>query len=421
MGQAYQDCHFPRLMSYCRDMAQTTWFIDWIFGVGLGGLKVVAISTSSTRNFGHGITMSSIMLIVTSQLENHSMLLYVLLAALTVCIIHYAVLTARYNRAVHNPSHQKAPPFLPIYFLLSATYHGSFYGTQSSSSLLGTLLPTPPQHLTLTDPSSYALLKHPFRARLFGKDFYIIQGREHVLAHLAQTSTSNTIFNASFLRHACAMSDRAVERLGSENEQTPKYFERNYLAAAPLYAWSSSVIHRYLMGRSAVQLSKRFERNLISRIRQHEALTSPDVVEMPDFATFFTHDVTAALLDAMCGPGLLARNPTFTAAFHTFCDNLPTFMKRTPRFMVRRAYEARDEVLEGVADWQAWASEHFDENTTAVDENGDDEYWGSEFFRERFSTFVYEMGIDKRDMASMELGFLFGYVNPPYIHTCILV
>jgi hypothetical protein len=273
------------------------------------------------------------------------------------------------------------------------------------------LLPTSPQHLKPTHSSSYALLKHPFRIRLFGKEFYIIQGREHVLAHLAQTSTSNTIFNASFLRQACAMSDHAVERLGSENEETPKYFERKYLAAAPLYAWSSSVIHRYLMGRSAVQLSKRFEANLISCITKHEASTSPDRIDMPDFADFFTRDVTAALLDAMCGPGLLARNPAFTAAFHTFCDNLPKFMKRTPRFMARQAYEARDEVLAGVADWQAWASEHFDPNVTAMDENGDDEYWGSKFFRERFSTFVYEMGFDAKDEASMELGFLFGYVN----------
>jgi hypothetical protein len=272
------------------------------------------------------------MSIVTSQFEDHSMLLYVLLAALTVCIIHYAVLTARYNRAMHSPSHQKEPPVLPHLLPLVGNVPWQFlWNPIEFFTSRHVSFEHHTQHLTLTPLSSYALLKHPFRVRLFGKDFYIIQGREHVLAHLAQTSTSNTIFNASFLRHACAMSDHAVDRLGSENEQTPKYFERKYLAAAPLYAWSSSVIHRYLMGRSAVQLSKRFERNLISRIRQHEALTSPDGVKMPDFADFFTHDVTAALLDAMCGPGLLARNPSFTAAFHTFCDNLPTFMKRTMR------------------------------------------------------------------------------------------
>lgn len=128
-----------------------------------------------------------------------------------------------------------------------------------------------------------------------------------------------------------------------------------------------------------------------------------------NFLDFFINDITAALLDAMCGKGLLERNPAFTGAFWTFCDNLPTFMKRIPRFLAPQAYNARQEVLAAVADWQTWASENFDANTTPLDEDGDDPLWGSKFFRERFSTFVYDMGFDARDMASMELGFLLGY------------
>jgi len=205
------------------------------------------------------------------------------------------------------------------------------------------------------------------------------------------------------------MSDSAVERMGSETEETPKYFERKYLAAAPLYAWSSSVIHNYLAGRSALQLSQRFENSLRDRIEAHQALTVPDGVMLEDVLDFFINDVTAALLDAMCGKGLLKRNPTFTSAFGTFCDNLPTFMKRVPRFLAPQAYNARDKALLAVADWQTWASENFDANTTPLDKDGDDPLWGSKFFRERFSTFVYEMGFDARDIASMELGFLFGY------------
>ena len=131
---------------------------------------------------------------------------------------------------------------------------------------------------------------------------------------------------------------------------------------------------------------------------------------LDDFLDFFVHDVTAALLDAMCGKGLLERNPAFTGAFWTFCDNLPTFMKPTPQFLAPQAYKSREEVLVAVADWQTWASVNFDANTTPLDEDGDDPFWGSKFFRERFSTFVYDMGFAARDMASMELGFLFGYV-----------
>jgi hypothetical protein len=207
------------------------------------------------------------------------------------------------------------------------------------------------------------------------------------------------------------MSDNGVERMGSETEETPKYFERKYLAAAPLYAWSTTVIHRYLAGRSALQLSRRFENNLRDRIDAHKALDLPEGVVLDDFVDFFNNDVTAALLDAMCGKGLLERNPAFTTAFGIFCDNLPAYMKRVPRFLASQAYKARDEVLAGVADWHSWASQNFDANTTPLDEYGDDPIWGSKFFRERFSTFVYDMGFDPRDMASLDLGFLFGSVT----------
>lgn len=205
------------------------------------------------------------------------------------------------------------------------------------------------------------------------------------------------------------MSEKAIARLGSDSEETPKYFERKgYLTAAPLYAWSSSVIHHHLTGRGAVKLSQRFENNLQSRINAHSALVSPGGLMMDNFADFFVDDVTAALLTAMCGNGLLDRNPTLTKAFRTFCDSLPTFMKRTPRIFAPQAYRARDEVLAAMRDWQTWASQNFDAATTPLDEGGDDPYWGSKFFRERFLTFVYEMGFDPEDMASMELGFLFG-------------
>jgi len=123
---------------------------------------------------------------------------------------------------------------------------------------------------------------------------------------------------------------------------------------------------------------------------------------------FFVYDVTVALIDAMCGKGLIQRNLTFPTAFGIFCDNLLTFMKRTPRFLASRIYKARDEVLEAVLDWQTWASENFDPNSTPLDEDGDDPLWGSTFFRERFTTFVHEMGFNARDIAAMELGFLFG-------------
>jgi len=85
-------------------------------------------------------------------------------------------------------------------------------------------------------------------------------------------------------------------------------------------------------------------------------------------------------------------------------------MKRTPQLFAPGAYEAQAEAIAAVKDWQVWASEQFDATTTKLDENGDDPFWGAKFFRERYSAFVYDLGFDPSDMASLELGFLLGFV-----------
>jgi hypothetical protein len=247
------------------------------------------------------------------------------------------------------------------------------------------------------------------------KEIYIIQGPEHVLSLLGHISTSNRIFNSSFLRHACGMSSKGVARFDSASEETPNYHGRkNYLNATPLYSWSSADIHGYLTVRSALQLSRRFEANLRNRMQAYfaAAAASPEDGDpaLNDFLDFFATEVISALVDSMCGKGLIDRNPGFPKAFWTFCDSLPTFMKRTPHVFARQAWKARDEAVAAIRDWQAWASSNFDAGTASVDENGDDAYWGSSFFRERYKAFVYGMGFGPGDMASLELGFLLGLV-----------
>jgi hypothetical protein len=64
---------------------------------------------------------------------------------------------------------------------------------------------------------------------------------------------------------------------------------------------------------------------------------------LENFIKFFVYDVTTALLDALCGKGLLERNPAFLEAFGIFCNNLLTYIKRTPR-----VFKAREEVLKGL-------------------------------------------------------------------------
>lgn len=348
---------------------------------------------------------------VDRQSNIHTLIGYTFLTALTVSALHYVITLRQYKR-IQTVDSRKKPPLVPHFVPVLGSIPWRFFWdpiqffTSGYACGLSTVIICDD---VLIGISYIASLRHPVRIKLLGRSFYIVQGPENVLAHLAQTTTSNTIFNSTFLRQACDMSAKAVQRLESESEEPPKYFERKtYLTASPLNAWNSSVIHRYLAGRSAVQLSRRFESNLKDRMHAHRALTVPNGIIMDDFLDFFVEDVTGSLVDSLCGKGLLKRHPDFLPAFWTFCDNLPTYMKGTPKFLAPQAYKAKQKVVEAVRDWQLWASEHFDPTSTPLNEDGDDPFWGSKFFRERFSIFVYDMGFEPKDISSMELGFLLG-------------
>jgi hypothetical protein len=152
------------------------------------------------------------------------------------------------------------------------------------------------------------------------------------------------------------MSAAGVARFDSPSEEPPNYHGRkNYLDATPLYSWSSADIHTYLTGKNTLQLSRRFEANLRRRMQDYFAsiATTPEGIVLDDFLDFFSTETISALVDSMCGTGLVKRNPNFPKAFWIFCDSLPTFMKRTPHIFAKRAWKARDDVLAAVRDWQA--------------------------------------------------------------------
>lgn len=73
-----------------------------------------------------------------------------------------------------------------------------------------------------------------------------------------------------------------------------------------------------------------------------------------------------------------------------------------PWFLAPRAYAARRRVLDAVRIWQEYARENFDDS--AIDDNGDDQFWGSSFFRMRQKTFLEMDGFDRDAINSLDFG-----------------
>ena len=213
------------------------------------------------------------------------------------------------------------------------------------------------------------------------------------------------------------MSPGAISRFASPTERVPPYHKpKNSLVNPPLYAWSSVYIQDFMSGRSAADLSRRFESNLFARVATRRQFMTAEGFVVGDFFDFFVEEVLGAFLEALCGRGLLGMNPRFLGDFWTFCSSVPTFMKGVPKWWDREAYRAQEEVIQAVGRWQEWAWQNSGGAGVGGQvgfggeerNDGGDAFWGSRFFRERYEWFVRELGFSPRDNASMETGFLFG-------------
>lgn len=68
-------------------------------------------------------------------------------------------------------------------------------------------------------------------------------------------------------------------------------------------------------------------------------------------------------------------------------------------------------MLDAVASWQQHARVHSNDST--IDEDEDDKFWGSAFFRKRQKMFLEMDGVDYKSMAYADFGFIWALVMIP--------
>jgi len=161
---------------------------------------------------------------------------------------------------------------------------------------------------------------------------------------------------------------------------------------------------KFLTGPGLAPLSTRFERNISQRL--NSLAPSQSWTPIMDLMEVFHHDVSGAVIDAMCGTFLLKQHAGFLSDFWKIDHNIMTLFVRTPQFMAKEAYQARDRALGAVKAWHAWAKNNF--YTGAIGPDGDDPYWGTKFFRDRQDMFLKMTGFDADAVASQELAFIWG-------------
>ncbi|KAL4746666.1 cytochrome P450 [Aspergillus terricola var. indicus] len=140
--------------------------------------------------------------------------------------------------------------------------------------------------------------------------------------------------------------------------------------------------HRFLTGQALRRMTERFMRFLSEEINDDTRI-GEEWVQLPDLYSFWKSRIFHAAVKALFGPYLLSLTPSFEEDFWEYVDETPTLMKSMPRWMVPKAYGARDRVFAAVKTWHRFARAHSDYRQNSPEDPDWDEYWGSSWLKVR--------------------------------------
>lgn len=164
----------------------------------------------------------------------------------------------------------------------------------------------------------------------------------------------------------------------------------------------------YLMHRATVDClagshvtiaAQRFESAMNRKI---DALPIQDEwVEMDDLYSFLRPLTSYSTIEAMCGAKFLQAFPDFVDDFWNFNTRMPKLLQGWPRWMMPKAWRARDRCIATMKQWRK----------TVDKENFD----GNAMMLRRWDYFSKMQGLSDDGVACSDLGILWGYVisQPP--------
>ncbi|PHH67385.1 hypothetical protein CDD81_155 [Ophiocordyceps australis] len=246
--------------------------------------------------------------------------------------------------------------------------------------------------------------RQPVRLRALFNDIYIIQGAKPQLALMKQSSLSTFFIHRTFLSNVFQLPKAAAETYGKDKSGDGRKPHAESLILhrnrGEFHLHSSRL--RLLTGPGQASLFHRLDGN--ARDRLSLIGVEDDWTHLADFLNIFKHHLTAAAVDSLAGPALMARHANFAHDLWSIDENILGFLLKLPRFLNLAGHRQRDRALDAVQDWHAWARDNF--YPESIDEEGNDPFWGSAFFRDRQQLFSNMDGFDSRAMASEDLAFI---------------
>ncbi len=130
------------------------------------------------------------------------------------------------------------------------------------------------------------------------------------------------------------------------------------------------------------------------RRRIEEVPIQDDWTEMDDLYSFLRPLISYSTIEAMCGKSFLETFPDFVCNFWNFNTKMPKLLQGWPRWMMPKAWQARDRCISTMTQWRKMSNE----------ENFD----GNAMIPRRWSYFSKMQGISEDGVACSDLGILWG-------------
>ena len=163
--------------------------------------------------------------------------------------------------------------------------------------------------------------------------------------------------------------------------------------------------HKYLTGRALNLMTERFVASFSSQVEN--AAFGQEWTDMPGFWAFFRVLMFRASIEALYGPHLLRISPGLPEDFWEWDHYATTLLKGLPRWMIPKAFGARQRALDAIRKWHAFAKEHEDFTNVSAAAPEWEPYWGAKIFKARQLYMSKMHFMDAEATAAEDLGFMF--------------
>ncbi|KUI58464.1 Cholesterol 7-alpha-monooxygenase [Cytospora mali] len=249
------------------------------------------------------------------------------------------------------------------------------------------------------------------RISFLGFEIYAFQERQTIAKIWKQPTLSSPISMFIYvLKYFFGLPERVVSVYRTDNSGP---FPKPYMGSnVPAEARIDHITHhgflRGLGGPGLLPTTRRYMTVLVARMEGKSL--SREWTEMADFSKFFQDVVGSSLVECLYGPALLRLNPEFIQDLWGFDNSVPWLARGVPSWIKPSAYKHRQNCVDQLKRWYAYARAHFDDSSIGPDGDGDP-YWGSNLMRYRQEKLLAVKNHDDDALARMDLGLAWGAVG----------